>query len=73
LSSTGVVTSAQPRAPFTAEDLLDVVTASVLDLTEDGARVAVALRRLRDNAVTDHRRFDDPTKADGRPETTPQP
>jgi hypothetical protein len=33
----------------------------VLDLSEDGRRVAASVRRLRDNAVTDHRRYGDPT------------
>ena len=41
--------------------MLKVATASVLDLTEDGARVAIAVRTLQDNADTDHRRFGDPT------------
>jgi dipeptidyl aminopeptidase/acylaminoacyl peptidase len=53
--------SGQSQAPFTADDMLRVATASVLDLTEDGSRVAVAIRRLADNAETDHRRFGDPT------------
>jgi dipeptidyl aminopeptidase/acylaminoacyl peptidase len=53
--------SAQAPSPFTAEDMLDVATANVLDFSEDGSRVAVAVRTLRDNAVTDHRRFGDPT------------
>src|SRR5688572_2385704 len=52
---------AQSLTPFTAEDMLKVASASVLDLSEDGARVAVAIRRLEDNAETDHRRFGDPT------------
>jgi dipeptidyl aminopeptidase/acylaminoacyl peptidase len=53
--------SAQSPVPFTAADMLKVTTASVLDLSEDGARVAVALRKLEDNATTDHRRYGDPT------------
>ena len=53
--------AAQTQSAFTAEDILKVATASVLDLTEDGARVAVAIRKLEDNATTDHRRFGDPT------------
>jgi dipeptidyl aminopeptidase/acylaminoacyl peptidase len=52
---------AQSLAPFTAEDMLKVATASVLDLTEDGSRVAITVRTLQDNAETDHRRFGDPT------------
>lgn len=51
----------QAFAAFTAEDMLKVATASVLDLTEDGGRVAVSVRKLEDNATTDHRRFGDPT------------
>ena len=53
--------TAQSLAPFTAEDMLKVATASVLDLSEDGTRVAIAVRRLEDNATMDHRRFGDPT------------
>ena len=52
---------AQTLAPFTAEDMLKVATASILDLSEDGARVAIAVRKLEDNATTDHRRSGDPT------------
>jgi dipeptidyl aminopeptidase/acylaminoacyl peptidase len=51
----------QTLTPFTAEDTLKVATASILDLSEDGARLAIAVRRLEDNATTDHRRFGDPT------------
>lgn len=57
----GVRPSAQSLSPFTAADMLKVATATVLDLTEDGSRVAIAVRRLEDNAETDHRRFGDPT------------
>jgi dipeptidyl aminopeptidase/acylaminoacyl peptidase len=52
---------AQTLTPFDAADMLKVATASVLDLTEDGRRVAVAVRTLEDNATTDHRRYGDPT------------
>jgi dipeptidyl aminopeptidase/acylaminoacyl peptidase len=52
---------AQSLAPFTAEDMLKVATATVLDLSEDGTRVAVSVRKLEDNATTDHRRSGDPT------------
>ena len=56
---------ASPRAQsldvITAEDMLKVATASVLDLSEDGRFVAVASRRLYDNAETNHRRYGDPT------------
>src|SRR5918998_1471523 len=53
--------AAQVHSPFIAVDMLKVATASVLDLTEDGSRVAVSVRTLEHNAVTDHRRFGDPT------------
>jgi dipeptidyl aminopeptidase/acylaminoacyl peptidase len=53
--------SAQTLAPFDAADMLKVATASVLDLTDDGRRVAVAVRTLEDNATTDHRRYGDPS------------
>jgi dipeptidyl aminopeptidase/acylaminoacyl peptidase len=52
---------AQKPGPFTADDMLKVATASVLDLTENGDRVALAIRTLEHNATTDHRRFGDPT------------
>ena len=45
---------------FTAEDMLKVVTVSILDLTDDGRRVAVTERRTYDNAQVDHRRYGDP-------------
>ena len=32
----------------------------MLDLSEDGRRVAIGVRRLADNADTDHRRYGDP-------------
>jgi dipeptidyl aminopeptidase/acylaminoacyl peptidase len=47
--------------PFTAADMLKVATVSVLDVTEDGARIAIGTRRPVDNPTTDHRRFADPT------------
>ena len=47
--------------PFTAEDILKVSTVSILDVTEDGARVATSVRRPHDNDFTDHRRYGDPT------------
>jgi hypothetical protein len=53
--------AAQPLSPFTAGDMLKVATASVLELSEDGRQVALAIRTLADNATTDHRRFGDPT------------
>lgn len=48
--------TAQQREAFTADDILKVATLTVLDLSEDGRRVAASARRLRDNAVTDHHR-----------------
>jgi hypothetical protein len=53
--------AAQARREFTAEDMLKVSTASVLDLSDDGRRVAVSVRRAYDNAEVDNRRFGDPT------------
>ena len=52
--------SAQSGSPISAEDILKVTTASVLDLSDDGRRVAIGARRLFDNATTDHRRYGDP-------------
>lgn len=52
---------AQTGRPFTAEDMLKVSTASVLDLSDDGRRVAVSVRRAYDNAEVDNRRYGDPT------------
>lgn len=56
-----VVVATQSTTPFTAEDMLEVAPISVLDITEDGARVAATVRRPIDNDFTDHRRFGDPT------------
>jgi dipeptidyl aminopeptidase/acylaminoacyl peptidase len=53
--------AAQSLEPISAEDILKVQTASVLDLSEDGRFVAVGARRLHDNAETNHRRYGDPT------------
>jgi dipeptidyl aminopeptidase/acylaminoacyl peptidase len=53
--------AAQNQTPFTAEDMLKVVSLSVLEVTEDGSRVAATLRRPVDNDSTDHRRYGDPT------------
>jgi dipeptidyl aminopeptidase/acylaminoacyl peptidase len=52
---------AQTGRPFTAEDMLKVSTASVLDLSDDGRRAAVSVRRAYDNAEVDNRRYGDPT------------
>ncbi|OFW08038.1 MAG: hypothetical protein A3H96_21825 [Acidobacteria bacterium RIFCSPLOWO2_02_FULL_67_36] len=53
--------SAQPSSPFTAEDMLKVASVSVLDVTEDGSRVAASVRLPFDNATVDNRRYGDPT------------
>jgi len=52
---------AQTTSAFTAADMLKVASASVLDLAEDGSRVALSIRTPEHNATTDHRRFGDPT------------
>jgi hypothetical protein len=44
----------QPGTPLTADDLLKVTTASVLDISDDGRGVAYTTRRPLDNATTDH-------------------
>lgn len=49
------------RQPFTPEDMLKVASISVLDLSDDGRRVAATSRRPYDNPTTDHRRYGDPT------------
>ena len=46
---------------FTATDMLNVVTASVLDLSEDGRFVAFTERRAAENSETDNYRYGDPT------------
>jgi hypothetical protein len=65
VAASALISAPQPTTQtlnaFRAEDMLKVATASILDLTEDGARVAVAIRTLENNATTDHRRFGDPT------------
>ena len=53
--------AAQSLDPLSAEDILNVRTVTVLDLSDDGRRVAVGVRKLADNATTDHRRYGDPT------------
>ena len=59
-ASVAVLSTQAPRE-FTAEDILKVSTASVLDLSDDGRRAAVSVRRSYDNAEADHRRYGDPT------------
>ncbi|MGH9220546.1 MAG: prolyl oligopeptidase family serine peptidase [Vicinamibacterales bacterium] len=51
----------QSLQPVSAEDLLNVKTANVLDFSDDGRKLAVVVRRLHDNAETNHRRYGDPT------------
>ncbi len=53
--------AAQPRVAFTGEDMLKVASVSIADLSDDGARVAVTLRRGYDNAEVDNYRYGDPT------------
>ena len=53
--------AAQSLDRISAEDILNVRTANVLDLSDDGRRVAIGVRKLADNATTDHRRYGDPT------------
>jgi dipeptidyl aminopeptidase/acylaminoacyl peptidase len=57
----GPAARAQTPAPFTADDILKVASVNVLDVAEDGSRVAVSVRRPYDNETTDHRRYGDPT------------
>jgi dipeptidyl aminopeptidase/acylaminoacyl peptidase len=51
----------QSATAFSAEDILKVTTAAVLDVSDDGRYVAYTTRRAADNATTDHRRYGDPT------------
>jgi dipeptidyl aminopeptidase/acylaminoacyl peptidase len=51
----------QTASAFTAEDMLNVASVSVLDMTDDGSRLAVTVRRPVDNDSQDHRRYGDPT------------
>jgi dipeptidyl aminopeptidase/acylaminoacyl peptidase len=53
--------AAQSLDTISAADILEVKTANVLDLSDDGRRVAIGVRKLADNATTDHRRYGDPT------------
>jgi dipeptidyl aminopeptidase/acylaminoacyl peptidase len=53
--------AAQSTTPFAVEDMLKVASISVLDITEDGSRIAATVRRSVDNESTDHRRYGDPT------------
>jgi len=53
--------SAQGQSAFTAGDMSKVASITVLDVSEDGQRIAAAVRRPADNETTDHRRYGDPT------------
>jgi dipeptidyl aminopeptidase/acylaminoacyl peptidase len=55
------VVPSQAKGPFTIEDTVKVATLSVLDLSDNGRRVAVAARRLADNAEVDNSRYGDPS------------
>ncbi|HEX5217522.1 MAG TPA: hypothetical protein VFV98_18810, partial [Vicinamibacterales bacterium] len=61
LMAVPAVRAAQATRPFSAEDMLDVVSASMQDISEDGRLVALTERRTRDNATTDNYRYGDPT------------
>lgn len=58
---TPVPSSAQDLQAFTPEIALDVRTARIAAVTDDGARVAVTVQTRRDRADVDHQRFGDPT------------
>ena len=51
---------AQDRV-FTSDIALDVRTARIAAVTEDGARVAVTVQTRRDRTDVDHQRYGDPT------------
>jgi dipeptidyl aminopeptidase/acylaminoacyl peptidase len=55
-----VVTTAQVT-PFSARDMLDVVSASVRDISDDGRLIALTESRRADNATVDNYRYGDPT------------
>ena len=57
----GSRTPPQTASPFTADDILNVATVSILDIAEDGSRIAASIRRPVDNDSQDHRRYGDPT------------
>jgi dipeptidyl aminopeptidase/acylaminoacyl peptidase len=66
LAAAAVVTllSASPGAQvqrFAADDMLRVVTAAVMDFSEDGRFLVFSERRAADNAETDNYRYGDPT------------
>ena len=51
----------QAGTGLTAEEMLKVTTAWVLDVSDDGRNVAYTARRAFDNATADRRRYGDPT------------
>ena len=51
---------AQDRV-FTSDIALDVRTARIVAVTDDGARVAVTVQTRRDRTDVDHQRYGDPT------------
>jgi dipeptidyl aminopeptidase/acylaminoacyl peptidase len=55
------IAGAQQAAAFTAEDMLEVASIRVLDVSDDGRRIAATVRRPVDNPTTDHRRYGDPS------------
>ena len=61
LSLAPAIALGQQTTPFTADDMLKVASVSVLDTTEDGARIAISIRRPIDNETVNHRRYGDPT------------
>ncbi len=61
VSSIAPAQSPKTSAAFTVNDMLDVVNASVADLSEDGHWLAVVATTLRDRIGIDNSRFGDPT------------
>ena len=61
LHFTTIISASAQTSPFTAEDMLKIASISVLDVTEDGRRIAASVRRGIDNPTVDHRRYGDPT------------
>lgn len=53
--------AAQTGRPFTTDDALDVRSARIADVTEDGRWVAATVQTRRDRSGVDHFRFGDPT------------
>lgn len=53
--------TAQTGRPFTTEDALDVRSARIADVSDDGRWVAATVQTRRDRSGVDHFRFGDPT------------